>query len=127
MGRPDPIVERRMRARRRTRASEDRRYVAVCNGGESVSRVLEGASGVRSSESDRYEDLLVNPTPTKLEPQGGSIDCGGLEFWLVRYGDFFQSVCPAKDGHESAALEASADRAIIPDVLLAIVSDLEEE
>ena len=62
-----------------------------------------------SSESDRYEELLVNPTLLKLAMQRGNIDCGGLEYLLVRYGSFFQFVLLVSWGHVSVCIEAGAD------------------
>lgn len=97
----DQIVERCMRS------SKDVRYAAVYSSGELVSRVREGLSGASSSESDRYEELQVNPTLIELASPCGNIDCGGLGFLLVRYGNFFQFVHPTKDGHVSVALEPS--------------------
>ena len=42
----------------------------------------------------RYEELLVNPTLLELTRQRGNIDCGGLEYLVIRYGNFFQLVLP---------------------------------
>ena len=61
------------------------------------------------SESDRYEELLVNPAILQLAKSRGDIDCGGLEFVIVRYGNFFQFVQPIKDGHVSIAIEKDAN------------------
>ena len=51
----------------------------------------------------------MNPTLLKLATQRGNIDCGGLEYVLVRYGSFFQFVAPARWGHVSVCIEADAD------------------
>ncbi|HVF35559.1 MAG TPA: hypothetical protein VND91_09580, partial [Candidatus Saccharimonadia bacterium] len=51
----------------------------------------------------------VNPALLVLATQRGEIDCGGLRFVLVRYGNFFQFVRRFDDGHVSVALEAGAD------------------
>ena len=59
--------------------------------------------------SDRYEELLVNPALLKLASQRGNIDCGGLDYLLVRYGNFFQFVLPESWGHVSVCIEADAD------------------
>ena len=67
---------------------------------------LEGAS---SSESDRFEELLVNPTLLILARQRGEIDCGGLRFLVVGYGNFHQLVIPLDSGHTSIAFELDAD------------------
>ncbi len=62
-----------------------------------------------SAESDRYEELLVNPTLLKLATQRGNIDCGGLDYLLVKYGNFFQFILPASWGHVSVCIDKSAD------------------
>jgi hypothetical protein len=41
-----------------------------------------------ASVSDRYEELILNPAVLGLTRERGRIDCGGLEFVLVRYGNF---------------------------------------
>jgi hypothetical protein len=62
-----------------------------------------------SSESDLYEELLVNPALLNLTGNRGAIDCGGLQFLVVRYGSFFQLVQPVSDGHVSVAIEPSGN------------------
>lgn len=85
------------------------RYVAVYRDGvlELASRPdLQNAS---AEESDRYEELLVNPTVLTLTGQRGAIDCGGLHYVVIRYGYFFQLVQPIAGGHVSVAIEPDAD------------------
>lgn len=62
-----------------------------------------------SSESDLYEELLVNPALLNLTVNRGAIDCGGLRFVIIRYGSFFQLVQPVRGGHVSVAIEPSGD------------------
>lgn len=66
-----------------------------------------------SSESDLYEELLVNPALLNLAVNRGNIDCGGLEFLLIRYGSFFQLVQPVQRGHVSVAIEPSGNPVLI--------------
>ena len=47
------------------------RYVGVRRGREVVLRQREGLRDPSSSESDRYEELLVNPTLLTLASGGG--------------------------------------------------------
>ena len=89
--------------------SDSIRYVALYKNGQLESKSKSNTSGASSSESDRYEELLVNPTLLKLASQRGNIDCGGLEYILVRYGNFFQFVLPVSWGHVSVCMEADAD------------------
>ena len=87
--------------------SEQVRYVAVHLDGELELVQRPGIEGASAAESDRYEELLVNPTLLTLTHQRGAIDCGGLEYVLVRYGNFFQLVQPVPGGHVSVAIEAT--------------------
>ena len=68
-----------------------------------------GLAGASSSESDKYEELIVNPTLVKLVTQRGEIDCGGVKFVVIRYGNFFQTVFPVSDGHVGVGLETTAN------------------
>ena len=85
------------------------RYAAVYLRGELFTASREGTAGASSSESDKYEELLVNPTLLTLARQRGNIDCGGLEYVLVRYGNFFQLVTPLEGGHLSVCIEPHSD------------------
>jgi len=85
------------------------RYVAVYKDGQLQSKSKSNTSGASSSESDRYEELLVNPVVLKLTSQRGNIDCGGLEYVLIRYGNFFQFLLPVTWGHVSVCIEPDGD------------------
>ena len=89
--------------------SGDIRYVALRAGDDLEVRQRAGISQASSSESDHYEEWLVNPTLLTLVRERGRIDCGGLEFVVIRYGNFFQLVHPVKAGHLSMAFEPSGD------------------
>jgi hypothetical protein len=89
--------------------SKDIRYVAVYHEGHLEMKAREPAADASSPESDRYEELLVNPTLIKLASQRGNIDCGGLDYLIVRYGNFFQLVLPTGWGHVSVCIEKTAD------------------
>ncbi len=85
------------------------RYVAVYRDGKLASAVKPGLSAASSSESDTYEELIVNPALLTLVTQRGNIDCGGAQFLLVRYGNFFEYVAPVAGGHVSVGIDAEAD------------------
>lgn len=89
--------------------SDNVRYVAVYKNGQLELKSKSATLHASSSESDRYEELLVNPTLLKLASQRGNIDCGGLDYILIRYGNFFQFVLPQSWGHVSVCIEANAD------------------
>ena len=86
------------------------RYVAVANGQDVELRQRSGLADASSSDSDRYEELLVNPALLLLTRQRGEIDCGGLDYLIVRYGKFAQVVVPNPDGgHVSVAVSPDQD------------------
>lgn len=85
------------------------RYVAVYRDGILQSQVRPGLEGASSSESDKYEELIVNPVLLTLVRQRGNIDCGGAQYVCIRYGNFYEYVQPIRGGHISVGLEASAD------------------
>lgn len=99
----------------------DVRYVALYMGGEPQLYQRPGIDGASDSASDRYEEILVNPTILKLAKQRGDIDCGGLEYVLIRYGNFFQFVQAVPGGHISVAIEPSADIPLAVDAIRKII------
>jgi len=89
--------------------SNDVRYVAIYRDGHLETKSKEDTIGASSSDSDKYEELLVNPTLLTLATQRGNIDCGGLDYLIIRYGNFFQFVLPISWGHVSVCIEQKAD------------------
>jgi hypothetical protein len=90
-------------------ASADVRYVALKVEDDLSLHQRSDLSDASSSESDRYEELLVNPTLLALTAARGDIDCGGLEFVLIRYGNFFTFVHPVRGGHIAVGISSTAD------------------
>ena len=89
--------------------SQNVRYVAIYRDDKLKTKSKEGSVDASGSESDRYEELLVNPTLLTLAAQRGNIDCGGLKYLIVRYGNFFQFVLPTSWGHVSVCIDKDAD------------------
>jgi hypothetical protein len=89
--------------------TSDIRYVALYVNEALSASVRSDLQNASSSDSDRYEELLVNPTLLTLVRQRGNIDCGGLDYVLVRYGNFYQLVMPLQNGHLSICIEPSAN------------------
>lgn len=85
------------------------RYVAIYRDEELFTAQRDGLQGASAAESDRYEELLVNPTLLTLLRQRGNMDCGGLEYVLIRYGSFFALVLPLPNGHITVGLETTAN------------------
>lgn len=89
--------------------SPDIRYVATYINGALNSAEKAGLDSASSSESDKYEELIVNPTLLTLVTQRGNIDCGGLQYVLIRYGNFFEYVAPVAGGHVSVGISPDVD------------------
>jgi hypothetical protein len=85
------------------------RYVALYQQGNLTSRQRSALSDASASESDRYEELFVNPALLTLARQRGNLDCGGAKFVLVGYGNFYQLVVNLPDGHASVCFELSSN------------------
>ena len=103
--------------------SREIRYVAVYRDGQLSSRSRANTAGASGEESDKYEELLVNPTLLKLASQRGDIDCGGLGYLIIRYGNFFQFVLPTDWGHVSVCFEPTANPIALGGQVLRMVQD----
>lgn len=99
------------------------RYVAVYLDGELRMRQREGLTGASASESDRYEELLVNPTLLTLATQRGEIDCGGLTYLLIRYGNFFTFIQPLAQGHVNVGFELDAELEAVIAAVRQVIAD----
>jgi hypothetical protein len=91
--------------------SPDIRYVAIAQGQQVQMRSRPDLHHASGGDSDRYEELLVNPTLLTLTAQRGNIDCGGLRYLIIGYGHFQQLVIPWAGGHVSIAFELGANPA----------------
>lgn len=89
--------------------SIDIRYAALYRNQSLSSRQRYGIQLGSASDSDRYEELLINPSILLLVRQRGNIDCGGAQFVVIRYGHFYQLVIDLLDGHVSVCLELTAN------------------
>lgn len=96
------------------------RYVALGEGQEVILRERDDLQNASSMTSDRFEELFVNPALLTLARQRGDLDCGGLRYLIVGYGNFRQLIVPFRAGHLSAAFEADLD----PVACLSRIEDL---
>ncbi len=68
---------------------------------------------LKKSEICLIDKLFWNPSPfttlLTLAAQRDNIDCGGLEYLIIRYGNFFQFVLPTPRGHVSVCIEKNAN------------------
>lgn len=81
------------------------RYVAIYQDNNLKSWQWNDLNDSSSSDYDKYEKLLVNPTILKIAKQRGDIDCGGLDFVIIKYGSFFQLICEIKKSHISICID----------------------
>ena len=89
--------------------SPDIRYVATGQGQQVQMRSRPDLRNASSSDSDLYEELLVNPTLLTLATQRGEIDCGGLRYFIIGYGFFNMLVIPSRGGHVGIGFELAAN------------------
>lgn len=101
------------------------RYVAVLRGSELQLRERPGLAGASASETDRYEELLVNPAVLTLLRRRGEIDCGGLDHVWIRYGNFWTGLFPTANGHVNVGLEPDAVPTEFVDPIRAVVEGIE--
>ncbi|MBC2604800.1 hypothetical protein [Pelagicoccus albus] len=85
------------------------RYAATNLNGKVSAKSKDSSPNQSSGETDKYEELLVNPTILDLTQRRGDLDCGGLDYLLVAYGNFYQFVQKLKDGHISVCISKDAD------------------
>ncbi len=97
------------------------RYAAVYRDGVLASATKPDIASASSAESDTDEELLVNPAILALTIQRGNIDCGGLQFVLIRYGNFYQFVAPHPGGHVSVAIEPVRDPVPVVETILELL------
>jgi hypothetical protein len=89
--------------------SQGIRYVAIYSDGKLITSARQELLNPSSSESDKYEELIVNPTLLTLVKQRGNIDCGGAKYVLIHYGNFYEFVKPISKGHISVGIELNED------------------
>ena len=103
--------------------SSDIRYVALYRNGALESHQRPGLENASASESDKYEELIVNPTLLKCATQRGDIDCGGLRALVVAYGNFLELVIPVHGGHLSVGFENGSNPLACADRLAGIADE----
>ena len=98
------------------------RYVAFGSGQEVDMRQRAEVRDGSSSESDFFEELLVNPTLLALARQRGELDCGGLRYLIVAYGTFNVIAMPLNGGHVTVGVALDADLAATAAQVAALVA-----
>ncbi len=97
--------------------SPEIRYLALLHNDVLQKESRPGLTGASSSESDTYEELIVNPAMLTLLRQRANIDCGGLDYVIVGYHNFIAFVRPLRTGHLALAFERRCDyRPLLPKI-----------
>jgi hypothetical protein len=86
------------------------RYVAVNRGG----RIVEMEQNTRfptvsPAETDRVEELIVNPTILDIARRRGAMDLGPVRFVIIRYDSIYGLLLPYREGHVSVGIEPGAN------------------
>lgn len=102
---------------------EDVRYVAIYKNGHLLFQQKEHTDDSSTGGTDRFEELLVNPTVLTLAKQRGNIDCGGLRFFIIGYGNFYQLVKEIRNGHISICLKKESNITQLPEELFHYVGE----
>jgi hypothetical protein len=86
------------------------RYVAVNQNGRIVEMEQSGSHPTYNPpDTDRIEELIVNPTVLEITRRRGNIDMDGVRYVLIRYGTQFQLIMPYLEGHLSIGVEREDD------------------
>lgn len=84
------------------------RYVAVNQGGEIV-EMEQSLPSHNPVETDRMEELLVNPTVLNITKRRGDLDLDGIRFVVIQYGLQYQAIFDFLDGHVSVGVNCAAN------------------
>jgi|SRR5882762_6193776 len=86
------------------------RYVAVNQKGKIVEMEQSPSHpSYNSSETDRIEELIVNPVVLELAARRGNLDMEGIRYVVIRYGTQYQLLMPYREGHLSVGVEKQDD------------------
>jgi hypothetical protein len=86
------------------------RYVAVNQKGLIVEMDQNPKRpSLNPTETDRMEELVVNPIILELTRRRGNLDMDGMRYVVIRYGTMYQLIFPFKDGHLSIGVELNAN------------------
>jgi hypothetical protein len=104
------------------------RYVAVNQAGRITEMEQRKEwSSLNPSESDRMEELLVNPIVLEAVTRRGNLDLNGVRAVIVRYGLLDEIVIPFREGHASIGVQQGGDLVRISEKAAAVLADAETE
>jgi hypothetical protein len=86
------------------------RYVAVNQSG-TITEMEQRAEWPSNNppETDRLEELIVNPLVLEAARRRGDLDLGGVRYVIIRYGMQYQAIFRFGEGHLSVGVELAAE------------------
>jgi hypothetical protein len=90
------------------------RYVAM-NQRERIVEMEQNPKwpSLNPTETDRMEELIVNPIILEAARRRGNIDMKGIRYLIIRYGTMYQLIFPYKEGHLSIGVELDANATVV--------------
>jgi len=90
------------------------RYVAV-NQRERIIEMKQNPErpSLNPTETDRMEELIVNPISLEAARRRGNIDMKGIRYVIVRYGTMYELIFPYKHGHLSIGVDLNAKPTVV--------------
>src|ERR1700681_1149609 len=86
------------------------RYVEVTQKGKIVEMAQSSSHPSNNpNETDRMEELIVNPIVLELVARRGNLDMDGSRYVVIRYGTQYQLLIPYGEGHLSIGVELQDD------------------
>jgi len=86
------------------------RYVAINQNGLIVEmKQNPKRPSLNPTDTDRMEELIVNPVILELTKRRGNLDMNGMRYVIVRYGTMYELIFPYNDGHLSIGVELDAN------------------
>jgi len=84
------------------------RYLAVNQDGEIV-EMEQRLPTHNPVETDRMEELLVNPAILEMAKRRGDLDLDGIRYIIIQYGLQYQAIFSYRNGHVSVGIESDSD------------------
>jgi len=104
------------------------RYVAVNEAGRITEMEQRKEwSSLNATESDRMEELVVNPIVLEAVTRRGNLDLNGVRAVIIRYGLLDEIVLPYPSGHVSIGVQQGGDLIRIAEKAAAVLADAETE
>ncbi len=86
------------------------RYVAINQRGQIVEMEQNPRlPSYNPPDTDRMEELVVNPVVLELAKRRGDLDLDGILYVVIRYGLQYQLLFPFEEGHLSIGVDLKAD------------------